>query len=75
MRKQFDCTFLETPPTFVPFVDFKERPQQWKWIGESFLSFFFSFFNTNYSVEFLKRLVTEFVAIGILEIFVLIFLV
>lgn len=23
----------ETPPTFVPFVDFKERPQQWKWIG------------------------------------------
>ena len=74
MRKQFDCTFLETPPTFVPFVDFKERPQQWKWIGESFL-FFFSFFNTNYSVEFLKRLVTEFVAIGILEIFVLIFLV
>ena len=38
-------------------------------------SFFFSFFNTNYSVEFLKRLVTEFVAIGILEIFVLIFLV
>lgn len=73
MRKQFDCTFLETPPTFVPFVDFKERPQQWKWIGESFL--FFSFFNTNYSVEFIKRLVTEFIAIGILEIFVLIFLV
>ena len=71
MRKQFDCTFLETPPTFVPFVDFKERPQQWKWIGESFLSFF----NTNYFVECLKRLVTEFVAIGILEILVLIFLV
>ena len=41
MRKQCDCTFLETPPTFVPFVDFKERPQQWKWIGESFLFFFF----------------------------------
>ena len=38
-------------------------------------SFFFSFVNTNYSVECLKRLVTEFVAIGILEIFVLIFLV
>ena len=71
MRKQFDCTFLETSPTFVPFVDFKERPQQWKWIGESFLSFF----NTNYSVECLKRLVTEFVAIEILEILVLIFLV
>ena len=74
MRKQFDCSFLETPPTFVPFVDFKERPQQWKWIGESFLSFF-PFFNTNYSVECIKRLVTEFVAIGIQEIFVLIFLV
>ena len=47
MRKQFDCTFLETPPTFVPFVDFKERPQQWKWIGESFLSFFSFFFFLN----------------------------
>lgn len=23
----------ETPATFVPFVDFKERPQKWKWIG------------------------------------------
>lgn len=22
-----------TPATFVPFVDFKERPQHWKWIG------------------------------------------
>ncbi|XP_078379706.1 nuclear factor related to kappa-B-binding protein-like isoform X2 [Oculina patagonica] len=23
----------ETPASFVPLVDFKERPQQWKWIG------------------------------------------
>ncbi|KAJ7381341.1 hypothetical protein OS493_001466 [Desmophyllum pertusum] len=23
----------ETPTSFVPLVDFKERPQQWKWIG------------------------------------------
>ncbi|XP_068687328.1 nuclear factor related to kappa-B-binding protein-like [Montipora foliosa] len=23
----------ETPANFVPFVDFKERPQHWKWIG------------------------------------------
>lgn len=26
--------FLETPASFVPLVDFKERPQQWKWIGD-----------------------------------------
>lgn len=25
----------ETPAAFVPLVDFKERPQQWKWIGAS----------------------------------------
>ncbi|XP_015761922.1 PREDICTED: nuclear factor related to kappa-B-binding protein-like isoform X3 [Acropora digitifera] len=23
----------ESPPNFVPLVDFKERPQHWKWIG------------------------------------------
>jgi len=27
-------TFSATPATFVPFVDFKERPQHWKWIGK-----------------------------------------
>lgn len=25
----------ETPASFVPLVDFKERPQQWKWIGSN----------------------------------------
>ena len=47
--------YLDAPASFVPLVDFKERPQQWKWIGRNNYLFCYSPFSVHLNGQSLQN--------------------
>lgn len=46
---------LDAPASFVPLVDFKERPQQWNWIGRNNYLFCYSPFSVHLNSQSLQN--------------------